>query len=297
VITAFVQPSPTWNVISDARQLFDYPFMVHALVAGTIVAIVAAPVGWVMVLRRETFAGHTLAVVGFPGAAAAALVGISVEYGYFGACLVAALVIALVPTRRPGGSREESAVIGTTQAFALACGLLFVSLYAGNVSGVSSLLFGSDLGITTGQVVALAAFAVVALAVLAGIGRPLLLASIDPELAASRKIPVGAVAVVFLVLLGVAAAETSQITGSLLVFALMVLPPAAAQAMTPRPAASLAVAVGVGVGVTWAGLAAAYFTPYPSGFWVTTFAFAVYVVAQLVRRIGLPVRVRVRTSA
>jgi zinc/manganese transport system permease protein len=286
MLASFGQPTFGWNVADDVHQLLQYPFMVHAFEAGTIVALVAAPIGWFMVMRRQTFAGHTLAVVGFPGAAGAALLGVSVVIGYFTSCVAAAMVIAAVPRTRHGGFSEESAVIGTTQAFALACGFLFVSLYSGNLNGVESLLFGSFLGITTSQVVALAVGAVVALGVLVAIARPLLLTSLDPDLAAARNVPVGALSAVFLVLLGVAAAEISQLTGSLLVFALLVLPAAAAQTVSPNPGTSLALSVVLAVAVTWAGLATAYVTPYPNGFWVTTFAFAAYLVAHASRVIG-----------
>ena len=129
-----------------------------------------------------------------------------------------------------------------------------MTLYAGNVNGVDSLLFGNFLGITLTQVVVLAAVAAVALAVLGTIGRPLLFATVDPETAQSRGVPVQALSVVFLVLLGVAAAETSQITGSLLVFALLVLPAATAQVLTARPARSLALAVVLALGGHLAGL-------------------------------------------
>jgi zinc/manganese transport system permease protein len=279
-IVAFGQPTLSWNLGGDLHQLLTYRFMVDALAAGTIVALVAGPIGWFMVLRRQTFAGHTLAVVGFPGAAGAALIGVSATYGYFACCLTAALVIAAVPRARLGASTEESAVIGTTQAFALACGFLFVTLYAGNVNGVDSLLFGNFLGITVSQVVVLAAVAAAALVVLAAIGRPLLYATVDPETAQSRGVPVRGLSVVFLVLLGVAAAETSQITGSLLVFALLVLPPATAQVLTARPARSLALAVVLALAVTWLGLAISYFSTYPIGFWITSVAFGSYLLAQ-----------------
>ncbi len=282
-MAGFAQPTLTWNLGADLHQLVAYRFMVDALVAGTIVALVAGPIGWFMVLRRQTFAGHTLAVVGFPGAAGAALVGVSAVYGYFAFCVTAALVIAAVPRARQGASSEESAVIGTTQAFALACGFLFVTLYAGNLNGLDSLLFGNFLGITTTQVVVLAVVAAVGLVVLGAIARPLLFASVDPEVAESRGVPVQAVSVLFLVLLGVAAAETSQITGSLLVFALLVLPAATAQVLTPRPGASLGLAVALALGVTWVGLAVAYFTPYPIGFWITSVAFGAYLLAHLWR--------------
>ena len=117
---------------ADLHQLLALHFMVNAFRAGTIVAVIAAAIGWFMVLRRQSFAGHTLAVVSFPGAAGAIWLGISATAGYFAGSIVAALVIAMVPRSTSGRARsEESAVIGTVQAFALACGVLFVSLYGG----------------------------------------------------------------------------------------------------------------------------------------------------------------------
>ncbi len=274
----------SWNLASDLQGLFAYHFMVNAFRAGTIVAIAAAAIGWFMVVRRETFVGHSLALVGFPGAAGATLIGASATLGLFAFCLAAALAIALLP--RGGGGRgfsEESAVVGTVQALALACGFLFVSLYHGLLIGVNGLLFGNFLGVTDPQVLALLVFGVVALAVLCAAGRPLLFASIDPDVAAANGVPVRRLSLLFLVLLGVAAAEVSQITGTLLVFALLVVPPATAQQLTPHPLKSIAVAVALGLAITWAGLAAAYYSPYPVGFFITSFAFAAYLVVRLAR--------------
>jgi zinc/manganese transport system permease protein len=264
------------------QQLFAYPFMVNAFRAGTLVAVGAGVLGWFMVLRRQTFAGHTLAAVGFPGAAGATLVGVGAVYGYFAACVVAAVVIAAI--RRSGG--HESAATGVVQAFALSCGFLFVSLYHGFLNGATALLFGSFLGITNGQVVILLAVTVVVLAVVAVIGRPLLFASVDPLVAQARGVPVRWLSVAFLVLLGCAVAEVSQITGSLLVFALLVMPAATAQALSSRPAVSIALSVLVALVITWVGMALAYFSVYPIGFFVTTVGFGCYVVASLVSRIG-----------
>jgi zinc/manganese transport system permease protein len=264
--------------------LFDYPFMINALRAGTIVAVVSGVMGWFMVLRRQTFAGHTLSLVGFPGAAGAILLGLTPAFWYFGFCLAAGFVIAMASP--PVGSAlysEESAVIGIVQAFGLACGFLFVNLYHGNLNGLTGLLFGSFLGITSGQVLSLLAVAVPALVALAAIARPLLLASVDPEVASASGVPVRALAVMFLVLLGVAAAEASQITGSLLVFALLVLPAATAQVITGRPLLGIGLAVALGVAVTWAGLVMAYYTPYPTGAFITTLSFGAYVGARGVR--------------
>jgi zinc/manganese transport system permease protein len=261
---------------------FAYPFMVNALEAGTIVAIVAGVVGWFMVLRRQSFAGHALAVVGFPGAAGATLIGLDVSFGYFAFCIGAALVIALLPGAGGGGQgrSQESAVTGTVQAFALACGFLFVSLYKGYLNGINALLFGSFVGITQTQVAALLIVGVLTLGVMAVVGRPLLFASLDPQVAAARGVPVRALSVVFLLMLGAAVAESSQITGTLLVFALLVAPPATAHVLTGRPGVGLLLSVLLGLAVTWAGLFIGYWWPYPIGFVITSLAFAIYVAAR-----------------
>ena len=274
------QPGLSWNLVEDVRQLLIYPFMVNALRAGTIVAVVAGALGWYMVLRRQAFAGHTLAIVSFPGAAAAILIGVTATAGYFIAAIAAAIVIAAVPRSLGGRARSsESAVIGTVQAFALACGALFVSLYGGFLNGLTDLLFGSFLGISTSQVLTLLTVAALALAVLAVIGRPLFFATVDPDVAAARGVPVRLLGTIFLILLGCAAAEVSQITGALLVFALLVMPAATAQQLTTRPLASFALTIGLGLAIVWLGLAVAYFSVYPVGFYITTFGFGGYVLA------------------
>jgi zinc/manganese transport system permease protein len=274
--------SLTWNLARDFTQLFEFHFMVNAFRAGTAVAVAAAAVGWFMVLRRQTFAGHTLGIVAFPGASTAIWLGLSATVGFFAFCIAGALVIATIP-RTTGGasSSEEAALIGTVQAFALAVGFLFASLYGGLLNGLTSLLFGSVLGITDAQVLTLAVVAVGTVAVLAIVRRPLLFSSVDPDVASARGVRSRLLSTLFLVVLGCAVAEASQITGALLVFALLVVPAASAQALTARPVVSFALATGLGLGITWAGLACAYYSPYPVGFWTTTIAFGTYVTARV----------------
>lgn len=269
----------SWNLLADLRDMWSLPFMVNAFRAGSLVAVLAALVGWFMVLRRQSFAGHALALVGFPGAAGAVLVGLSAGTGYFVFCLAAAAAIALLLQPGARGYSEDSAVIGTVQAFALACGLLFVSLYQGFLSGTNALLFGSFLGITVGQVRVLGLVAVVVLGVLAVIGRPLLFSSIDGDVARANGLPTRALGALFLLLLGATTAEVSQITGALLVFALLVLPPATAQLVTARPLASLLWAVVFGLVTVWVALFVGYYSPYPIGFWLTSVAFGGYLLA------------------
>ncbi len=274
------EPHLTWDLVEDVRLLLEFHFMRNALLAGTIVAVLASLVGWFMVLRRQSFAGHTLAVVGFPGAAGAVWLGASATTGYFAFCVLGALIIAAIPRDSQGNARsDESAIIGTLQAFALACGFLFANLSEGFLGGVNGLLFGSFLGINDAQVWTLLAVAAAAVALLAVIGRPLLFASIDAEVAASRSVPVRLLGAAFLLLLGATAAEVSQITGSLLVFTLLVMPAAAAQRLTARPGLSVLLSVVIAVVVTWLGLGAAYFSVYPIGFYVSTFAFAAFLLA------------------
>jgi zinc/manganese transport system permease protein len=279
----------------DLHQLFGLHFMVNAFRAGTIVAVTAGAVGWFMVLRRQSFAGHTLAVVSFPGASAAIWLGLSATIGYFAGSIVAALVVASVPRSSSGRAHsEESAVIGTVQAFALATGVLFVSLYGGFLDSLTGLLFGTFLGISDGQVVTLGAVALVVLVLLAVMGRPLLFATVDADVAAARGVPVRGLSVVFLLLLGCTAAEVSQITGALLVFSLLVMPAAAAQQVTPRPMASLVLTIALAVAITWVSLGVAFYSVYPVGFYVSTFGFAVFVLAAGAR--ALATRLQSRSS-
>ena len=281
----------SWNVIDDARQLLSYHFMLNALRAGTIVAVVSGAIGYFMVLRRQSFVGHTLAVIGFPGAAGATWLGISTGFGYFGFCSAGALIIAALPGagragNRAGGGGEESAVVGTVQGFALASGFLFVSLYKGFLSGLNNLLFGTITGVSDSQVVVLLGAGAGCLIALAVIARPLLFATVDPDVARARGVPVRLVGTAFLLLLGVAAAGASQVTGSLLVFALLVAPAAAASKITARPAMGAALSIVIALAVTWVGEGIAFFSPYPIGFWVTTLAFGVFLLASGYRAVA-----------
>ena len=275
----------SWDLVSDLEQLTTYPFMVQALQAGTIVAVMAGAIGWFMVLRRQTFAGHTLSLIAFPGAAGATLAGLPIALGYYGACALGALALSVFGRGGRGGIAAESAAIGTLQAFALGLGFLFVSLYGGQLIGLESLLFGSFLGITAAQVQTLLWVAIGALVVLALVARPLLFASVDGEVARAAGVPTRLLAVAFLLLLGLAVAATAQITGALLVLALLVTPPATAQQLTPRPWLGLVLSIVLALTVTWIGLGIAYFSPYPVGFWVTSLSFGLYVAVRAARQL------------
>jgi len=285
MVEAAVFQGLSWNLVDDVRQLFVFPFMVNALEAGTIVAVMAGVTGWFMVLRRQTFAGHTLSMIAFPGAAAASLAALPVAVGYFGFCGLGALALAGIAGSRRGLS-SESAAIGSLQALALGSGFLFVSLYHGVLNGLDSLLFGTFLGITTGQVETLLAVAAAALILVVVGGRPLLFASVDPDVAGAGGVPVRLLGLGFLLVLGLSVAATSQITGALLVFALLVTPAATAHQITSQPFRGVALSVAIALAVTWLGLGLAYFSVYPVGFYVTSLAFAVYVIVRVARAVS-----------
>jgi zinc/manganese transport system permease protein len=277
-----LHPTLTWNVVHDIGELLEYHFMINALLAGSVVAVMAGVIGWVMVLRGEAFAGHTLSMMAFPGSAAAALAGVPGAWGYFLFCGAGAGAIARISGSERFSWSEQSAGIGAVQALALALGFLFVSLYGGVLGDLGNLLFGDLLGVSDGQVLTLLVVAVVALAALVALARPLLFASVDPSVAAARGVPVRLLSLAFLLLLGLAVGATSQITGVLLVFALLVAPAASAQALTARPLASLVLTVALALLVVWLGLGIAYFSIYPAGFFIATVAFAVYVLARVI---------------
>jgi zinc/manganese transport system permease protein len=274
-------PQLSWNLVRDTSEVLEYHFMVNALMAGTCVAVMAGVVGWLMIVRREAFAGHTLSMMAFPGASGAALVGIPAAWGYLACCGAGALAIGRLSGAGDRSWRAEGAGVGAVQATALAAGFLFVSLYGGVLGDLESLLFGNVLAISDAQVVSVALLACVVLTLLGALARPLLFASVDPEVAGARGVPVRALSAGFLLLLGLAVALTSQITGPLLVFALLVMPAATAQAVTARPLLSLLLTVGLGLLVVWLGMGIAYFSVYPAGFFITAVAFVLYVIARL----------------
>lgn len=276
--------SPSWNPVADLQLLFQYHFMHNAYLAGTIVAIVAGVVGYYMVLRAQSFAGHALAHVGFAGATGALLLGLSPIVGLLAVGVVAALGMGALEQRGSVARGGDSVAIAAVFTFGLGLGLLFLQLYAGQAENAYAILFGAVLGVSDGDVTTIAA---TALATLLGIGliaRPLLFASLDPDVALARGVPVRVVSIAFLVLLAFAVAESVQVVGTLLIFALLVTPAATAQHLTSRPGLAVGLSVLLALLFTWFGLAVAYFAPYPVvGFYITTFAFATYLITRLIK--------------
>ncbi|HET9016443.1 MAG TPA: metal ABC transporter permease [Thermomicrobiaceae bacterium] len=262
------------------RDLFAYHFMVNAYLAGTLIALTAAPVGYFLVLRGQSFVGHALSHVGFAGAAAAVLLGISPVLGLLAVGAVGALAIGTLGGSSPRLGVSSDIAVGTVLAFSLALGLFFIRLASAYAANIYGFLFGTILGISDQNVLLIAVLSAVTLVAIGLIARPLLFVSVDPGVATARGVPVRALSYVFLALLAIAVAESVQVVGVLLIFALLVTPAATAQQLTARPGLGVVLATALACVVTWIGLAVAYYSAYPVGFFVTTFAFGVYLVAR-----------------
>ena len=270
----------SWDLLADIQILLHYHFMQNAYLAGTLVALAAGIIGYFMVLRDQSFAGHSLANVGFAGATGAALFGITPVVGLFLAGLLAAVGIQTlnVAARQ---NRQSDIAVGAVFTASLALGFLFIHLstseYAANVYNV---LFGNVLGISDSDVAVIAWSTFLLLVVLVVIARPLLFASLDPDVAMAHGVPVRALSFGYLVLLALEVAVAVQVVGVLLIFALLVTPAAIAQQVTTRPTRAVLVAVLLALLFTWGGLVAGYVYPYPVGFFITTFAFGTYVLVR-----------------
>ncbi|HVH14706.1 MAG TPA: metal ABC transporter permease [Candidatus Angelobacter sp.] len=269
------------NLIADLQQIFYYPFMQHAYEAGTIVAIVAGIVGYFVVLRRSSFAAHSLSHIGFAGAAGAALVGISPVYGLL---LFTTLGGSSMAVLSPKAAHRDIS-IGTVLAFMLGLGVLFISLYTGYATEAYSILFGEILGISSADVLLTLVAGLIILVAVAVVYRPLLFSSLDEDVAEAKGVPTIILGIVFMLLVGVATSIAVQVVGVLLIFSLMVTPAAIAQQLAKRPQQVILISVAVALIATWLGLFVAFYEPFPVSFFITTIVFIAYLLSRLTNRI------------
>jgi zinc/manganese transport system permease protein len=268
---------PSWNLLADLSELLRFPFMRNAYLAGTASAVVAGLVGYFVVLRGSSFAAHAISHIGFAGAAGALLLGINPILGVGALSLAASAGMGMLGKRLRG----RDAAIGLIMAFSLGLGVLFISLYSGNASNALAYLFGQIFGISAAAAQLTVLTSVVVLAALALLYRPLLFASLDEEVAQARGVPVGPLAIGFMLLMALAVTEAVQVSGVLLIFSLLIAPGAIAERITHRPGRALAVAGTLAVLITWVSLALAYYTPYPVSFYVPALAFALYLAVRV----------------
>jgi zinc/manganese transport system permease protein len=288
IVVAGVLPPFTPNLWQDVQAMLQYSFMRQALLAGTILSVVAGLIGYFVVLRHQAFAGESLSDVAFTGALGGAALGINP----LASLLVTTIAVALVMGGFGERLRGRDVAIGTVLAWVLGLGVLFLSLFTAHVSGKGTgfsgvtVLFGNILGISSEQALSIALISGLAVLTLVLIARPLLFASLDPDVAAAQGVPVRALGLLFMVLLAVTVSEATLAVGALLVFALLLLPAAIAHQVTTRPYGALALAPGLAVALTWLGITLGFYTGYPSSVCISLLAFASYVAVVGSSRVG-----------
>ena len=260
--------------------MLEYDFMRTAFAASGLAAILAGTVGFFLVLRGQTFAGHALSHVGFTGATGAVLFGLSPLAGLVGFTFVSGIGMGLFGEKLA----ERDVAIGMMLSLALGLGLLFLHFYTTGATQAAALLFGNVLGVDDSALMTLALLSIGSLAALAAVVRPLIFASLQPELAEARGVPVRFVSTAFLAIVGIAVAECAQIVGVLLVFTLMVGPAAAAQNLSRRLAAGALLAAALALTEAWGGLTLAFYTDWPTSFWITALSGMVFFGAAAARR-------------
>jgi zinc/manganese transport system permease protein len=265
---------------TETPTMFEYDFMVNAFAASGIVAVLAGIVGYFLVMRGQTFAGHALSHVGFTGATGAVLIGVSPLWGMIGFTLAAGVSMGALGERLAG----RDVAIGVVLSLALGCGLLFLHFFTAYATQVTALLFGNVLGVTTATLVVLAGIGAASLIALGAIMRPLLFATLQPELAEAKGVSLRLVSVLFLAIAALAVAACTQIVGVLLVFTLMVGPAAAAQNLSTRLATGVGLAALFALAQAWLGVTLAFYTDWPTSFWITALSALVYGASLLRRR-------------
>jgi zinc/manganese transport system permease protein len=265
---AAVQFQPDW------LEVLMSPFLRNALIGGSLVAVAAGLLGYFVITRQNAFAAHALAHIGFPGATGALLVGAPVTLGLAVFCLGGGLLIGLLGKR----VADREMATGTILALATALGVLFASLASANAGTTTSVLFGNLLAISRDQLLIFGAFTAAVVLALAVVARPLVFASVDPEVATARGVPVRALGIAFVVLLALTVTMAVQVVGTLLLFALVVTPAATALRITARPVRVAALAVALALVSVWGGLVLAAMVNLPPSFFIVSLSVLAWVV-------------------
>ncbi len=252
-------------------------FMVNAWVTASIVAVIAGVVGFFVVLRGAAFVADAVPTGAFAGAAGASLLGINTLIGLGVFALAGSLGIGWLSRR----ARRDVAT-ALILVMMLGLGALFLSFTVEYSSEIFSLLFGEVLGVSTNEILPVAGLAVVCVLAIAVLYRPLLLTSVAPESAAARGVRLPLVELAFLVIVGLATSLTLPVVGALLIFSLMIGPPAAARSVTNRPLAAIGLSVLLALATVWIAIAASFETNWPIGFFVGTGGAVCYAIGRLV---------------
>jgi zinc/manganese transport system permease protein len=250
-------------------------FMVNAWTVASIVAVVAGLVGFFTVLRGSAFVAHAVPNGSFAGAAGASLLGLNALVGLGVFSLFGALGIGWL-----GRRGRHDAVTALTLVMMLALGSLFVSFSTEYAPEIYSLLFGEVLGVSGNEVAPTAALALVCVAAIALLYRPLMLSSVLAEVGEAHGVSSFRMELCFLTVLALASTMTVPVVGTLLIFSLMIGPPAAARSLVRAPLAAMALSVAIALITVWSAIAASYTTNYPVGFFVGAISAGAYAIGR-----------------
>lgn len=250
----------------------------NSIIAGAILGIIGGFVGIFVMMRDHAFAVHGISEMSFAGAALALLLGYDVVSGSMVGAIISALLIGLLGVKRT----ESNSVIGVLMPFGLGLGILFLSLYPGRSANKFSLLTGQIVAVDGDQLGAMIGGAVVIITVLIMVWRPLSFASLDPEVAQAKGVPMRTLSLVFMVVLGIAVALSVQVVGSLLVLALLITPAAAALQVTAAPLRALILSVLFAEASIVGGILLALAGSLPISPYVTSISFFIYIVCRII---------------
>ena len=253
----------------------------NSLWAGAVLGLLGGLVGTFVMKRDLAFAVHGISELSFAGAAFALLIGADIIFGSLIGSVAAAVLLGFMGVR----ARDKNSIIGVIMPFGLGLGILFLALYEGRAANKFGLLTGQIVSVDTVQLQALAGTAVVVMIALLAIWRPLSFASVDPEMAEARGVPVRGLAIGFMVLLGISVALSIQIVGALLVLALLITPAAAALRVTTSPKLVVVLSVAFALTATVGGILLALGSRIPISPYVTTLSFLIYVVCRIIGRV------------
>jgi zinc/manganese transport system permease protein len=271
-----------------APGFFQSTQVIHALILGSIVAATSGVIGVFAIIRGQTFATHAIADFGGAGAAIAFLAGINTLWGFLGFGVLAASGVELLGNR----AKERDLATGVVLSIALGVQALFLYLdthFTGKASAPMLILFGSIFIVNSSTIHIVILLTIATAIVMCIFYRPLLLCSIDPELAKTRGVQVRLISIIFIILLAFVVEEGALITGSLLSAALLIGPAAAAMRITHKMSIAMLWSSIIGVVTVWLGVILAYDSFYwpPVGrgwsvsFFVSVLVLLFYILARI----------------
>lgn len=267
-------------MIEQLHYYLSYDFVRNALIAGSLAGILGAVVGYFVVIRKVSFAAHSLAHIGFTGATGAVLFALSPLEGMLIISVLAGVMMGAAGNRL----QRSDMAIGMTLSLCLGVGTLFLTLYKGFAGQATAILFGNIFGVSHHQIVQTLILSVISLGTLLFVSRKLLFASVQPDLAEARGVSLSNLSMIFMVILAISVTLASQVVGILLVFTLIIGPAGIATRLCRNFWIGLITSAVIGLIAVWIGILFACITSWPPTFWIATIIFSLYLITEAVCR-------------